>query len=313
MGIAGGWWRAYNSAGTFRFPFRQPNLEKFTPTAFPSAKRAFITGPRAILAWHAARVGLYAMVGSWIGQLLFGSYALSVVGVGEISDKRLQKYVEAVRRRAQKSQGAIYGPQRHPNGAGPGTERDSERGRRPAIDDDASPTGGVYGESEDSMYGMSQNETAGMSEPQQKEPMAPTADSTGAYQTERQPRNFDEDFDDASPTGGRGPAADTGSSSGSTWDRIRRQAASHPAGSHESSWPSGSGPGRGQSSGQAISRNKNGTTSDAASPGDNFSFSSADEDRQMAKGEAQKEFDDRVERERRGGDFNSRSGDQKRW
>jgi hypothetical protein len=39
-------------------------------------------------------------------------------------------------------------------------------------------------------------------------------------------------------------------------------------------------------------------------PGDSFAFSTTEEDRQLARAEAQKKFDARVERERQGKDFN---------
>jgi hypothetical protein len=40
--------------------------------------------------------------------------------------------------------------------------------------------------------------------------------------------------------------------------------------------------------------------------GDSYSFSNSDEERQLAKTEAQKEFDARIERERQGRDFDDR-------
>ena len=43
---------------------------------------------------------------------------------------------------------------------------------------------------------------------------------------------------------------------------------------------------------------------------EDYSFSSADSDRQLAKDEAQKKFDEQVERERQGGDFNKEN---RRW
>jgi hypothetical protein len=46
---------------------------------------------------------------------------------------------------------------------------------------------------------------------------------------------------------------------------------------------------------------------------DDYAFSKETEERSLARDQAQKEFDARVERERRGGDFSSGSGDQKRW
>ena len=45
---------------------------------------------------------------------------------------------------------------------------------------------------------------------------------------------------------------------------------------------------------------------------DSFSFSSSDQDGSLAKEEAQRVFDERLEKERRGGDFGS-GGSGTRW
>ena len=50
---------------------------------------------------------------------------------------------------------------------------------------------------------------------------------------------------------------------------------------------------------------------EGSSSEDSFSFSSSDEEKGYAKAEAQREFDERVEKERRGGDF-SNDG-RRRW
>lgn len=65
--------------------------------------------------------------------------------------------------------------------------------------------------------------------------------------------------------------------SGSAWERLRQQA----------------------TSGKPVQPARR----DTSSSGDSFSFSSTDEDRQLAKAEAQKDFDSRIERERSGEEF----------
>ena len=109
---------------------------------------------------------------------------------------------------------------------------------------------------------------------------------------QRQPQGFgDTGYDDASPTGGTG-AMDPGDEGASAWDRIRQGAAS--------GGPDPRPRRRGRVEQQQQQQQE----------GESFSFSGSDEERGYAQSEAQKEFDERVERERRGGDF----GDEgKRW
>lgn len=175
-------------------------------------------------------------------------------------------------------------------------------------DDDMSPTGGGIGFGDDEQQGRlgGIGDMGGIlsdGQMQQKEVQAqpearrsPTENRASTFQigkVARQPKNFGDDFDDASPTGGSG-AGDAGG--GSVWERIRQQSAS---GSSSVSEPSTRGRGRG-----VRSEQHEGSTS-----GDSFSFSSSEEERNYAKDEAQKEFDERVEKERRGGDFS----DGRRW
>ena len=135
---------------------------------------------------------------------------------------------------------------------------------------------------------------------------SPADNRPSTFQTEkasRQPKNFDDDYDDASPTGGRGAMDDgdaggSGEGGGSVWERIRRQQASGG-----SSPPAQS---RGRRMDGVGQEQQEGSTT-----GDSFSFSRSEEERNYAKDEAQREFDERVERERRGRDFSSGSG--KRW
>ncbi|KIW06796.1 uncharacterized protein PV09_02476 [Verruconis gallopava] len=98
------------------------------------------------------------------------------------------------------------------------------------------------------------------------------------------------------------------STAGSAWDRVRRQ-----AGQTESAWErvrrqaSGSGePSSVPSSQWPPPRNSVPLT-------DSFTFDEREEDRQLAKSEAQQEFDARVERERQGKDFDDVRSSGRRW
>jgi hypothetical protein len=98
-------------------------------------------------------------------------------------------------------------------------------------------------------------------------------------------RNNHNSTDDASPLVSSQPAP---ARSGSTWDRIRQESASSKGSPRQSP----------TNTPQIRREQQEGSTL-----GDSFSFASSDEERQLAKTEAQKEFDARVERERQGGDF----------
>lgn len=101
-------------------------------------------------------------------------------------------------------------------------------------------------------------------------------------------RNNNSSGDDASPQAAPAPR-----SSGSAWDRIRAESANSKSSPRQSP----------TNTPQVRNEQQEGSTL-----GDSFSFSSSDEERQLAKIEAQKEFDARVERERQGGDFSEGSG-----
>lgn len=127
------------------------------------------------------------------------------------------------------------------------------------------------------------------------------------------PTSSDYTFSDDSPTaesgatsGSQSHSFDSSSSNsaasnsdaggGSAWDRIRAHAtgSSNPASTQcESAWS------RTRGSGSEVKRE----SKTDSTVGDSFSFSDAEEERQLAKSEAQKEFDARIERERNGKDF----------
>ncbi|PHH76184.1 hypothetical protein CDD80_1739 [Ophiocordyceps camponoti-rufipedis] len=102
--------------------------------------------------------------------------------------------------------------------------------------------------------------------------------------------------DDASPTTSQDEGRDT-NSSGSAWDRVRQQSRGQ----------------QGSDAGNATFETAYGHDRNAAGTqdrggGESYSFSSSDEERAAAKTVSQKEFDDLLERERRGVDQQSTSG-----
>jgi hypothetical protein len=294
VGISWGLWRCYSTASTMRFPFWQPNLEKFQSDVFPP-RLGTLKGVRAVTAWHALRFVAYGACGNWFGQLFFGSYSMTVASVGELSDKRLKPFSDAIKSQAEKKRGSLQGMPK------PGPVGQQQTGNN--SQDDASPSGGMF--MEETMGNDNGGNTGGTTNQNRPWPAKPVPAQMPTQETPNQP--FDA-WDDASPTGGQGVSADTSRtqpprSSGSAWDRLRR-GEKPPTVPRQQSGPT-SFP---NAENEAQRDQRQGSAVD-----DSFAFSKSEEERSYAKDEAQKEFDARVERERRGGDFSSGNGDQKRW
>ncbi|PVH83119.1 hypothetical protein DL98DRAFT_513412 [Cadophora sp. DSE1049] len=296
FGVGGGLWRCWSTADTFRMPFYRPNAETFNPQAFPP-RMAVLKGNNAVMAWHALRAVLYGGMGNVLGQLFFGSYSMSVATVGELGDKRLKPFIDAVKAQAAKQRGSL-----------PNTSGQPGRGQQPGVGaqsrDDTSPgTIPMAEQSPDTSWESMGEKKQSEAPPQPKRwPQARPVPAPPVEESSDQPFGI---FDDASPTGGQGVQADTraapvSSQSGSAWDRIRR-------GEQPNTQRSNTGSQQAQNQ-NAWSR----VQKDGAAATDGYSYSKSEEG-DLAKGEAQKDFDARVERERRGGDFAKGSGDQKRW
>lgn len=316
VGLVGGWWRAWGTRNTFRFPFYQPNMETFEPRIFPP-RLGFLSGNRALMAWHALRFAAYGGAGQYVGQILFGSYSMTVASVGEMQDNRLKDMNNAVRAQARKRNGALEQVQVGKPGATSAQQTSTVAVGRNEQQDDASPSGGMYFD-EGRESGSIPDERMGggnIQQDQSRKKGWPVSRAPSQPSSTQEPREQQfEDFDDASPTGGQGPRADT-ASSGSAWDRIRSGSNTRPSGQREgSAWPTNSDTPASQSGQSAWSKLQNYNQEEPRqSSADSFTYNKKEEERSLAKSEAQKEFDARIERERRGGDFNSGNGDQRRW
>lgn len=309
-GLSAGIYRARQTAGTFRFPFYQPNLETFKSDVFPHARMPYIKGVPAIVAWHGFRVLCYCYIGQTVSKILFGSYAASVASIGQLNDPRLKDILKATAEEVAKSQKNLPSPAGIPRPPmKPGQGQGQPQTQNTWEYDDASPTGGANWTEEDNAPGYSQ--TTPQTFPQTRDwPQKRQTPAQAPPQEEEKPFDM---FDDASPTSGQGmynnttgPSQSPRQTSGSAWDRIRR-------GEKPASNPNSTTPQQTQQSGWARMRtNTPKASSDGTSSADSFTFSKTEEERNLAQVEAQKEFDARVEKERRGGDF-SGGGDQKRW
>ncbi len=276
---------------------------------------------------HVSRGAAYISIGLVLAPLFVTSYAATVSAVGELRDPRLQEsnrvLKEAVLRsqkqRRERSGEILKQGDARREGRMPSfpRERDQGRGRRGGgfEVDDASPTGGAMmdmgmDQEQDRLSGagdmgglLSDGEMRTAEAKARPQPgQSPASNRAATFQmekVERQPKDFSSDFDDASPTGGSEAMDGSDGSGGSVWERIRQQSASEPAGSNM-------GRGRGRRGSGVQQEQQEGSTT-----GDSFSFSSSDEEKSYAKAEAQREFDERVEKERRGGDFTGGRGG--RW
>jgi hypothetical protein len=194
--------------------------------------------------------------------------------------------------------------------------RGQERRQAPPIagdDDDMSPTAGneAWGSStSSSSWGDFANEEQPKPQPEQQSTDVRARRQPPYQHTQPQPSSQSSPFDDdASPTGGlfqsettipstQQPSSRPGESS---WDRLRRGAGA----------PSNQGASQQERIQRFASSRQSDRGAEGSTVGDNFTFVEGKDARDAERERAQREFDERLERERRGGDFNEGSG--KRW
>jgi hypothetical protein len=301
IGFAAGLYGAYRTASTFRFPLYQPNLDTFQPGVFPPTM-GFIRGHRAIWAWHASRVLAYTLLNVAVSDIVVSSYAATTATVKAQTDPRLKDVNTTFAERVRSNRGLPRAPvqQKHSGGQIP--------------HDDASPSGSLYGDE-----GSSTENSYGTGRPNSEQPS-----SIGWNKRPKDPpleevRESEDGgfavYDDASPTGGQGVGADTSQpqTSGSAWDRLRRGEKPIQNAQAGTDGPETAAQPVRQSAWAKLRNNPQQGQGDISRTDESYSYSDSNEQRDLAKAQAQKEFDAQIERERRGGDFNSGGGDQKRW
>ncbi|KAL8905115.1 MAG: hypothetical protein Q9171_006796 [Xanthocarpia ochracea] len=306
-----GMYRAYTTSENYRVPL-WGDL-KSTGGWWDGQKlrimgQTFAEGSNARSLMHSFRYSAYGTVAVLFGGLIVNSYASTVAAVGELRDPRLKDFEQAIRTRSKVQIGdleAMRTQRKDPTGQGNTTVSDLWKRHRKDIGglDDASPSAGAdgYGGEVERLGGsnteiMTDSQMRLEEKRMQASPNdSPTENRASTFRldkVEKQPKDFNGTFDDASPTAS-GDVDDA--QGGNAWERIRRQAQN---------------PSSGNQRGQRRNRIKNEQQGGSAA-GDSFTFSSDDEQRQLAKDEAQSEFDARVERERQGGSFNENTA--KRW
>ncbi|KAI6894892.1 hypothetical protein KC316_g9443 [Hortaea werneckii] len=307
IGVLGASAMVYRTQKDMRFPGWAPFKEgsRFSKDAFGPLR-----GQMARLAWQMSRISAYWFIGATIGQIFFGSYALSVSLAGRAMDPRLKDFTEALKRRQQSGVGRQATGQVGNQEEGPkGTETfemarqrsnaQTSWGRRRAEasgeqGDDASPTGGMFN---DEFLDSSSEQPGFMSEDQVKQ----QADSRLGSERSQRPQSGPYEQSSAasrqSAMEGSSPwesdRQTPSQTSGSAWDRLRQGAMSNQGGEPRR-------PSRGMQSSDPSGSRPQGGFQDAAPSGDGYTFSSSDEERQLAKSQQQQEFDALIDRERGG-------------
>ncbi|ORY13692.1 hypothetical protein BCR34DRAFT_254852 [Clohesyomyces aquaticus] len=295
-GVFLGTYKWYTTMATSRYPFYQPRPEDVNPNKFLTIK-----GPMATTARHSARFLCYYIVGGQMGKIIGQTFAQPLAAKDSGDDPRLVQFGKDLKVQIEKDRQTVT-----PN-ARQGAERAHREGwdgnrdvpphagtprpfgqRRPPpppppADDDMSPTAGNDPWTSEPDFGFPE-ESKEVVQPSRPARQQPT-------RTARPPRApYDEDV---SPTGGRfqDEVQSQNKPGESAWERLRRgQGQNHP-------------PQKVQRDGQREGQREGSTL------GDSWAFAESDEERRRAQQRSQKEFDDRLERERQGKDYN----DEKRW
>lgn len=302
--LATGYIHAWRGRADMKFPFIKPKpIEKYD--VFPLQNLPLLRGNYARYMWHITRGNIY--VGMWLFLLnpLFRSVADTRMTVGLYRDPRTHDLTESVKGRIDR----LRSNRASEAAGGLKNKGQPQPQQKTQAQDDNSPQSFYDNQS----YG-SQNDYAGDSaftdgttdtgllsdknmqqrQVQQTSPnswsnaQSRMSRSTPAQSQPEQSQQSDFFVDDASPTAGNDPNMATPQTyerrtSGSAWDRLRgvssQQTSSQP-------------------SNRSFGRSNTDQNSSYDTKGDSFSFSKDDADRQLAKEQAQREFDAMLERER---------------
>lgn len=297
----------YRMRETMRFPGWSPFKDQ--EGRFSKDRLGPLRGQMARYGWHSMRLGSYWLLGSVVGAVFFGSYAVSVSLAGRARDPRLQEFSEKLRQLQREGQ-SIQALRKQDTESTTQQETFEQRRQRRSVQaegrqraqaqsyDDASPTGGAF-----NTEMAATSDTEMMTDDQMRSHETRQRPDPRSSPTENTPSSFD--MNKAAPQQPQNAQQASGSSSaggGSAWERLRQQAGQN-SGSRQS--PAGSG---------SAVRTK-GEQREGSTTGDSFSFSESDEERQLARSEAQREFDARMDREREGRDFDDEGsrGGRRRW
>lgn len=307
FGATAGLWRAYRTRHTYRFPLWQPRPDKFQPFEFPP-RFPIVRGQLAAISWHSLRTSAYVFLGAFVGGMLFTNYGLTVSSVGQAKDPRMKNFlndVKELRKHQAKDLQQHMDKRKAPPTNPQKTDSDSPQSTGWSQDgtegDDASPSSWAAAENTESSAYKSSSTLRGNGGAEAEEARQRYTRSS-PFPPQTPPENTDMLSDvlgDSPPTDGTftNAAGTVPQQQGSAWERVRRQAGSFP--NKQQTYPGGP---RAESTASSWPKKENNTEDGQLGTSDDTS-----------KSEAQKEFDARVERERKGGNFETGNGDQKRW
>lgn len=282
LGLAGAAWRYNATRAEFRFPFWKPDLAKLNKGKFFGLR-----GTRAGKAWDLARLAAYGAAGGGLGRLFGGFYASSVVAVGQTRDGRLQevkRYIEGLGAKEVERRTGIVDRT-------PSSWSMPRQGRQQVGEQQGGGQQGVGQQQED--YGGVQAD----------------GDVEGGMSMQSESLGFD----DASPTAQA--QGQQGQQGGSAWDKLRRPDGKSQGDRRQTPYQvptSGSAWSDRRPSSRQVAgleqEQKEGST-----VGESYTFSGSEVEKAEARAQSQKEFDDRLDRERQGRDFSddSRGGNWK--
>ena len=312
---------------TMKFPFRKPQpLERYDN--FPNRWLSVLKGGYARTAWQITRFNVYTVLCLALIAPVYASMGDSAMMVGLYKDQRTHEVTKGMAAALKDTNGRL---QRHTSNRSGAAQRpfqaagdtqdgdsfyaSSEQGAESNYSDGKDHSG-------DAAYtdGTTDASLVGDSQMQGREAQQPSPSSFAGNPLFRQPNQAfrnkpvtqsDQDldtsadpdfiFDDASPTAGNDPAMNAGSgsrggASGSAWERVRRGQTDKRDRSSITS-PRSRQSSQGSRAGQPAPY---GGGDEYETSADSFSFSNNERERQLAKEQAQKEFDKMLEEERKG-------------
>lgn len=266
----------YKSRATGRFPFYQP--KDFNPLVFPSKNNPVIKGDGARILWRFLQTSAYYTVSRIAAAGFFASWAMSATSANIGRDERLQQWIHDAMQNQKKK---LASPLNRTAEAMPG--------ELPKVQFD---TGETNAPQDWRAQDQDQDRGAGQTAPtpQQQtrwpnQPATPRPEALPQYQPPAAVNDDPFDDDDASPVA---PAARRQQPPppppGSAWARVRQGQVPRPEGSAQGgSWAKAR-----QSGSQDANQQQS------------YSYSESDQEKAYAQQQAQKDFDQMLEKERQG-------------
>lgn len=296
---------AYRPAAmkSFKFPGWTPG-EKFNPDKFFVLK-----GGVARAAWHVLRFNAYGVLGLLAGEVLMGSYAMTVANVGRLQDPRLKDVNETLkglqkermkekglpiedRTEGRRGQETLEMARQRTRAQGAGTRGGGSAG------DDMSPTGGSFREDFEGSGAEGGGDVGMLSDSQiQQLQQTEQRNEEAAYQASNAAAVPAQNASRSSPSPRQSQPQSASNNSGSAWERLRQQAGQQQ--SQSSSPQSSRGTQRDEDDafglGGSSSNDDRSRMRPAASPSQ-----SPQNPASSSRSEAQREFDAQLDRERQG-------------